>query len=295
MNHLLVIFLLLCLHQTAVFASIAYELSVSFDDVKTEKMVLCTGQRPADAVADFLIQNGHHKDLIPTDSLFQQVFGKTCSDTGLCDGTSKGIEATPSRIVCKNDASIDVFWTHKESDKTNVIIREGYNGSAIADCVCSKVTCSENEIVHLAAMVSQEIQKRVDLHAAEAAAQEKTQFESTNHYVVLGLLSAEAATKGDADLAAFTDSSIKRAYLDLARRFHPDKHSGAMVEWATERFKRIAAAYEALSSPAVRAEYDRSMSPQRHQPQQHGGGMFFNFGGVHIHIPANGHFTFVFN
>jgi len=295
MNHLLVICLLLCLRYAAVFAGIAYELSVSFDDVKTEKMLVCTGQRPADAVADFLIQNGHHKDMVPTDSLFQQVFGKTCADTGLCDSASKGSEATPSRIVCKSDASIDVFWTHKESDKTNVIIREGYNGSGIADCVCSKVTCSEGEIIHLAAMVSQEIQKRVDLQAAEAVAQEKAQFESTNHYVVLGLLTEDAAAKGDADLTSISESSIKRAYLDLARRFHPDKHSGAMVEWATERFKRIAAAYEALSSPSVRAEYDRSVSPQRHQPQHQGGGMFFNFGGVHIHIPANGHFMFVFN
>lgn len=287
--------LLLCLLEVSVLASIAYELTVSFDEVRTEKMLLCAGQRPADAVADFLIQNGLHTNFIPNEDMFRQIYEKTCGDSGLCDGTAKGSDSSPSRIVTKSDASIDIFWTQQESKKINVIIREGYHGTAIADCFCSKVVCTVREVAQLAVMADHEVQKRIELQAAEAEALEKAQFESSNHYVVLGLILAEAAAKGDTDMSTISDSAIKKAYLDLARRFHPDKHRAALTDWATERFKKIASAYDALSSTALRTAYDRSMSPRQHNQHQQHGGTYFNFGGVHVHIPAGGFFTFTFN
>jgi len=48
------------------------------------------------------------------------------------------------------------------------------------------------------------------------------------------------------------ESEIKRAYRDLARRYHPDLNPGG-----AERFKEINEAYAVLSDPQTRARYDR--------------------------------------
>lgn len=50
-----------------------------------------------------------------------------------------------------------------------------------------------------------------------------------------------------------TPEDIRRAYRQAARRFHPDvnKHAGA-----ASQFKDIAAAYEVLSDPKLRTQYD---------------------------------------
>ncbi len=50
-------------------------------------------------------------------------------------------------------------------------------------------------------------------------------------------------------------SEIKRAYRDLARRYHPDHHHGNPI--AQERFRLIAEAYSILSDPEQRKNYDR--------------------------------------
>jgi hypothetical protein len=49
---------------------------------------------------------------------------------------------------------------------------------------------------------------------------------------------------------------IKRAFKTLAAEYHPDKHPTSKKKWADERFKRICEAYEVLSDPASRSEYD---------------------------------------
>ncbi len=48
---------------------------------------------------------------------------------------------------------------------------------------------------------------------------------------------------------------IKRAYRELAKKYHPDKNRGDPE--AEERFKEINEAYAVLSDPKKRAEYDR--------------------------------------
>ncbi len=50
-------------------------------------------------------------------------------------------------------------------------------------------------------------------------------------------------------------ATIKRAYRDLARQYHPDVTGGDPEK--TERFKAISAAYEVLTDPARREQYDR--------------------------------------
>ncbi len=53
-----------------------------------------------------------------------------------------------------------------------------------------------------------------------------------------------------------TPEEIKRAYRRLARRYHPDAFKGDKAE-AERRFREIAEAYEVLSDPDKRAQYDR--------------------------------------
>jgi curved DNA-binding protein CbpA len=54
-----------------------------------------------------------------------------------------------------------------------------------------------------------------------------------------------------------TTDEIKKAYRSLAMRHHPDRsdHSNAEV-----RFNAIKTAYELLSDPKQRAEYDQSLN-----------------------------------
>ncbi|KAM7501598.1 hypothetical protein LguiB_000502 [Lonicera macranthoides] len=55
-------------------------------------------------------------------------------------------------------------------------------------------------------------------------------------------------------------SEIKRAYKQLARKYHPDASPADQVEEYTRRFIQVQEAYETLSDPRARALYDRDMS-----------------------------------
>ncbi|HZB92705.1 MAG TPA: DnaJ domain-containing protein, partial [Stellaceae bacterium] len=52
-----------------------------------------------------------------------------------------------------------------------------------------------------------------------------------------------------------SNEEIRRAYSQLAKRYHPDLNPGKAV--AAERFKAIAAAYDLLFDAKKRASYDR--------------------------------------
>src|SRR4030066_329362 len=64
---------------------------------------------------------------------------------------------------------------------------------------------------------------------------------------------------------------IKQAYRRLARRYHPDLHPGDKFD--EDMFKAINEAYEVLSDPEKRREYDRlqdelSSSREYYYPSQ---------------------------
>ncbi|MDQ1600214.1 MAG: molecular chaperone DnaJ, partial [Actinomycetota bacterium] len=54
---------------------------------------------------------------------------------------------------------------------------------------------------------------------------------------------------------------IKKTYRKLARKYHPDANAGGTDrDKAEERFKEISEAYDVLSDPARRKEYDEARS-----------------------------------
>jgi len=54
-----------------------------------------------------------------------------------------------------------------------------------------------------------------------------------------------------------TDDEIKKVYRSLAMRFHPDRNPAPGAE---ARFKAITKAYEILSDPVKREEYNQSVN-----------------------------------
>lgn len=74
------------------------------------------------------------------------------------------------------------------------------------------------------------------------------------HYQVLGVPRAAGAEQ------------IKAAYRKLAKRWHPDRNPGNPA--AEEKFKGISAAYDVLSDPQKRSQYDASLRPRPRVRQQ---------------------------
>ena len=71
----------------------------------------------------------------------------------------------------------------------------------------------------------------------------------TDYYSILGI------NKGA------TDDDIKRAYRKLALKYHPDKADATNAEESKKRFQEIQEAYETLSDPNKRSQYDNPSPP----------------------------------
>ena len=52
-----------------------------------------------------------------------------------------------------------------------------------------------------------------------------------------------------------SEEDVKKAYRKLALRYHPDRNPGDKT--AEERFKEVSEAYQVLSDPDKRSQYDR--------------------------------------
>ncbi|HEV3408065.1 MAG TPA: molecular chaperone DnaJ [Gaiellaceae bacterium] len=88
------------------------------------------------------------------------------------------------------------------------------------------------------------------------------------------------ATKDLYEVLGVTKSAsqdeIKKAYRKLARKYHPDKNPGDTE--AEERFKEIQGAYDVLSDPEKRKQYDQ-VGPRIFSGAGGTGGFDFDFGG----------------
>lgn len=78
------------------------------------------------------------------------------------------------------------------------------------------------------------------------------------------------------------DQSLKRAYRKLALQYHPDKVDGDKAE-AEAHFAELSEAYEVLSDPEKKRNWELGEDPFKDEPQQQGhpGGFRFHQGGGH--------------
>ncbi len=86
-----------------------------------------------------------------------------------------------------------------------------------------------------------------------------------DYYKVLGLTKSATADE------------IKRAYRKLAVKYHPDKNPGNKA--AEEKFKKVSEAYEVLSDPKKRADYDQFGPDMFNRAGGPGGGGYSYSGG----------------
>ena len=71
-----------------------------------------------------------------------------------------------------------------------------------------------------------------------------------SHYAVLGLD------------RSFTPAQLRKRYRALALRWHPDRNRGSEAA-ATEKFKEVHQAFEVLSDPQLRRQYDAELALAR--------------------------------
>ena len=87
--------------------------------------------------------------------------------------------------------------------------------------------------------------KKLASEKLQAAKVALKQSKEKNYYKILGI-SRSASNK-----------EIKKAYRELALKYHPDKVKAEDKEEAEKKFQDIGEAYEVLSDTELKAKYDR--------------------------------------
>lgn len=98
-----------------------------------------------------------------------------------------------------------------------------------------------------------ESRKKLELDELEARIEElkeiKSQLRTRNYYELLGVSRVA------------NEEEIKKAYFNLARKYHPDRFNAALTDHSlvNEVFNAITTAYRTLSEPDKRKQYDQQL------------------------------------
>lgn len=85
-----------------------------------------------------------------------------------------------------------------------------------------------------------------------------------------------------------SERDIKKAYRDLAKKYHPDKVAADEREAAEIKFREVAEAYEVLSDEEKRARFDSGQDLEEQGGGGHGHGHPFQHGGMHYEFRFGG-------
>ena len=66
-----------------------------------------------------------------------------------------------------------------------------------------------------------------------------------------------------------SDEIIKLAYKSLVKKYHPDLKEGEEKRIAEEKIKQINEAYDTLSNPTLRSDYDNTLIEEKISPEQY--------------------------
>ena len=87
--------------------------------------------------------------------------------------------------------------------------------------------------------------------------------ESSSYYDILGIPKRAS------------DDDIKRAYLTLAKKYHPDQNPHNQAKSA-RNFQRVLEAYDTLKSRESRAEYNKKLRIAAENDNRQAGSLFSN-------------------
>jgi curved DNA-binding protein CbpA len=196
-------------------------------------------------------------------------------------------------VLCFSNNPIDFFQDIPLDDKDKEILSM-VNGNNTIENIIAAYPASDIEIVKtIYALLCARfiVIKTDDIHqviSPEEIIQEPHQEINTNFIEEVNNLFDTCKTKGLYDILDVqvdaTDKEIKKVYLKLARKFHPDRHftynSIEIKEKLMEVFTQINLAYGILSNPEKRRQYDKTLlkKPVKKSPNTKIAEDFFNEG-----------------
>jgi len=144
----------ICIISVSILLALCDSLSASITVVLSpgnlaRNLRVCEGQRPADAVADFLLSNGmHDENFLPFDFEFFGLLDMVCASLYSPNQVEKK-NCNSNKMAHKflNDSTKYVtihFQDEKDgSDIPEVVyFREGYSGVVLSECLCTLHICS---------------------------------------------------------------------------------------------------------------------------------------------------------
>ena len=141
------------------------------------QVALCEGQRPEDAVADFLLRHGvHDENFEPIQREYVYLLSQLRANISIkMEDRSYTAQSADSKEALQlgspfinadnrfitlylNDKVGDGLHEEESSLKYPVYLRVGYSGSDHTKCVCSKIGCSDFEFTAIEDYISSTLQ-----------------------------------------------------------------------------------------------------------------------------------------